>query len=143
MDDLKKSVEKLGALPQKAVTPAARKGSNILLKAIKATAPVDTGTMKKALKLKPERSRKKGKKVYQVTYDSSYNDQLVKVSKDGKRSYYPASQEYGFFTRSGSYIPGYHFMRDTTTAKASETEKVIVKELIKNVDKEWAKKNGN
>lgn len=142
MDDLKKSIKKLGALPQKCVTSSAKKGAQIWLKAVKANAPVDEGDLKKGIVLKGERTKKKGKKMYQVTFDSSMSDVFVKTSKDGKRSYYPASQEYGFFMRNGQYMPGYHFMKTSAEENAGAVETKIVSELSKNIDKEWNKKNG-
>jgi HK97 gp10 family phage protein len=142
MADLQQAINRLGALPQKVVTPAAKKGAAIFHKATKVNAPVDTGVLKQAIILKPEKSRKKGKKVYQVTYSSAYNDLLVKTSKDGKRSYYPASQEYGYMTKNGNYIPGYHFMRDAAVENSAAAEKTIITEMTKRLDKEWRKKSG-
>lgn len=159
MRALKKTVKNIGNLPQKCVTPAARKGARIWLKAVKASAPVgDTGNLRKGIILKGEKSPKKGKKVYDVMFDPAMNDVFVKShtagenaysvrNKTGKagqtvRAYYPASMEFGYFARNGRYIPGYHFMRDSATETAPEVQQTVIKELTKNVDKEWLKKNG-
>ena len=57
MKELERSLKKLGKVPQKHVTASARKGMNIVLKDSRANAPVDTGALKKGMKLKGERSR--------------------------------------------------------------------------------------
>lgn len=140
MKELQKSVERLGKLPQKCVTKAAKKGANIAYKDAKGNAPVDEGNLKKGIKIKPEKKTKSGKKVYQVTIDPAMNDIFVKESKEGKRSYYPASMEFGYFTRSGRYIPGYHYLKNSLTGNAGAIEKEVVTVLTTEVDKEWAKR---
>lgn len=138
-----KQLEDLEKLPQKCVTAAARKAARTLRKNIKSSpkTPEDTGNLKKGLIVVPEKSRHKGKKVYQIVFDRSMNDVFQKKNAAGKVSgYYPSSQEYGFFTKDGRYIPGYRFMRDTTEERAGETEKTILAALFKELDKEWQKK---
>lgn len=136
MKELQKAVKKLGSLPQKHVTKAARKGATIALKDARKNAPVDEGHLKKGLVLKGEKLKVKGKKVYQVVFDSKKNDIFVKMSADGtKRYYYPASQEYGYFTRDGKYIPGYRFLRNSLTENEKDIEKEIVEVLSKEIDK--------
>ena len=65
-----------------------------------------------------ENSKYPSKIVRQVYMDAGMNDTFVKISKTGKRYYYPASQEYGFriANRSGAKVkrvPGKFFMGDT------------------------------
>lgn len=140
MRELQKSLEKLGKVPQKHVTSAARKGMNIELKAAKAAAPVDTGMLRKGMKLIGEKSKYKGKKVYRIVFDRAYNDVFQKPNKKGKiTGYYPVSQEYGFFARNGRYIPGYRFIHSTFEANASKIEKTIVSEMQKKIDQEIKK----
>lgn len=77
MSDFKRLVrtlDKIGGLPQKCVTKAARKGGSLVIKAVRQKAPVDTGTLKRGLRLKAEKSRTKGKKVYDVAFDAGMND---------------------------------------------------------------------
>ena len=50
MDELEKSLKKLGKVPQKHVTSSSRKAMNIVLKQSRATAPYETGALKKELK---------------------------------------------------------------------------------------------
>ena len=135
MEELEKTIRKLGKLPQKCVTPAARKGARIALKAARANAPWETGELSNGIVLKGERARKKGKKVYQVTLDPAKNDIFVKTTKDGKRYYYPASMEYGFITRDGGYSPGFHYLRDALVDNKTAIERTVVDELAKQIDK--------
>lgn len=65
-----------------------------------------------------EKSQYPGKIVRQVYMDARMNDTFVKVSKNGTRYYYPASQEFGFriANRTGSRVkrvPGKYFMKNT------------------------------
>lgn len=137
---LNRAIKRLGDVPQKCVTKAARKGGNVVMKAVKDAAPVDTGALKRGLKLKAEKSRKKGKKVYEITFPASENDVFQKRNADGEiTGYYPVSQEYGYFARNGRYIPGYHYMRESANAKADEMSGVTLKTLSEEIDKEWNK----
>lgn len=135
LKELEKTIRKLGKLPQKCVTPAAKKGARIALKAARAKAPWETGELSNGIVLKGERARKKGKKVYQVTLDPAKNDIFVKTTKDGKRYYYPASMEYGFITRDGGYSPGFHYLRDALVDNKAAIERTVVDELAKQIDK--------
>lgn len=136
MKELERSFKKLGKVPQKCVTPAAKKGMNIALKSAKKNAPEDTGELKKGMKLIGEKSKIKGKKVYQVVFDRAKNDIFQKKNKEGKViGYYPASQEYGFFTKNGRYIPGFHFMKRAMEDNSEAITKKIVTEVGKNIDK--------
>lgn len=135
MKELERTIRQLGQLPQKCVTPAAKKGAQIALKAARAKAPFRFGDLESGIVLKGERLRQRGKKVYQVTMDPSMNDLFVKTTKDGKRYYYPASMEYGFLTKDGGYVPGFHFLRDSLIDNKEEIERVVVDELAKRIDK--------
>ncbi|HRR51167.1 MAG TPA: HK97 gp10 family phage protein [Candidatus Cloacimonas sp.] len=140
MKELQKSLERLGKVPQKHVTSSSKKGMNIVLKQSRATAPVDTGQLKKGMKLIGEKSKEKGKKVYRVVFDRKMNDLFQKKNKDGKiTGYYPISQEYGFFSKSGRYIPGYRFIHNSLTDNARKMEKTIVSTMKTKIDAEIAK----
>jgi hypothetical protein len=67
--------------------------------------------------------------------DPAKNDQFVKMSKDGKRSYYPASQEYGFLTVDGGYVPGYRYLRRAITDNETEIEKKVIEVATKEAEK--------
>jgi hypothetical protein len=135
MKELEKAIKRLGQVPQKDVTPAARKGMNIAVKDARIKAPVDTGELKSGMKLIGEKSKSKGKKVYRIVFDRAKNDVFQKKNKEGKvTGYYPVSQEYGFFTRNGRYIPGFHFAEKGLTGNANKIEKAIVDEMGKRID---------
>jgi HK97 gp10 family phage protein len=136
MKELEKAIKKLGQVPQKAVTPAARKGMNIAIKNARINAPEETGELKGGMKIIGEKSKRKGKKVYRIVFDRAKNNVFQKKNKEGKvTGYYPVSQEYGFFTRNGRYIPGFHFAEKGLTENANKIEKTIVDEMGKRIDK--------
>ena len=139
MDDfarLEKSIKRIGKFPTKELTQVVKKAANPILTDAKSRAPVKSGAMIKAMILKKEKS-KPGKRVYQVTFDKAYNEVLAKESKDGKRSYYPASQEYGWITRSGRKIQGKHFLRDAADANARKFERDVIDGMFDKIAKEW------
>jgi HK97 gp10 family phage protein len=131
---LERDMQRLGRVPQKVATKAARAGAAIARKAAKANAPVDTGELKKGVIMKAERKVKPGKKVYGIMIDPKKNDIFVKLSKRGKRSYYPASQEYGW-TTNGKYTPGYRYLRHAIENNDSKIEKAVIETAGKEVDK--------
>lgn len=140
IEGIRKGMYRLQQIPQKHVTSSARKGMNIVLKDARVKAPEDTGTLKRGMKLKGERSRHKAKKVYQVVFDERYNHVFQKKNADGKiTGYYPVSQEYGFFTVNGKYIPGYMFVHNALTGNVGLVEKTIITELKSKIDAEIAK----
>lgn len=108
--DIEKTIKvlnKMGKSPQKAVTRAAGKAGTVMKRSVKTQVPVKSGALKKSIVRVGERSRRKGKKVYQVTFDRKMNDQLQRpVQNPGmlggknKKGYYPASMEYGFLARA-------------------------------------------
>ena len=140
MRELQKNLEKIGKVPQKHVTASSKKAMNIVLKQSRANAPVDTGMLKKGIKLVGERAKVKGKKVYRIVFDRNMNDVFQKKNKEGKvTGYYPVSQEYGFFAKNGRYIPGYRFIHDALADNTQKVEKTIVSEMQKKIDIEIAK----
>lgn len=140
MDKLKKDIKKLGKVPQKHVTASAKKGMNIVLKDARANAPYETGMLKKGIILIGEKSKTKGKKVYEVVFDRSMNDVFQKTDAEGNISaYYPVSQEYGFFTKNGRYIPGYRFIHESLANNAEVAGQKMITEMKKKIDTEIAK----
>lgn len=140
MEEVQKGIEKIGKVPQKHVTASSKKAMNIVLKQSRANAPVDTGMLKKGIKLVGERAKVKGKKIYRVVFDRNMNDVFQKKNKEGKvTGYYPVSQEYGFFAKNGRYIPGYRFIHDSLADNTQKVEKTIVDEMKKRIDIEIVK----
>lgn len=138
--ELRKKFKRLGKVPQKHVTYAAKKGMKIVYKEAKNNAPVDTGELKEGIKMVGEKSRKKAKKVYRLVFDRAKNDIFQKKDKSGNViAYYPVSQEYGYFLKNGKYMPGLRFMRGALEKNAKEVEKTIINEMNKRIDKELKK----
>ena len=149
LEKMVKMLDKAGQSPQKAVTKAASKGITPVRKAIRGLVPVGaTGNLKKAIIRKAEKSRSRGKKVYEVTFDKAYNNVLQRPIKNpgaagGKsdKAYYPASQEYGFLTRSKgggvSYVPGRYFMRRGAEQAQPQATEIIMDTMGKELDKLW------
>ena len=143
IEDIKRSMRALGKIPQKHVTSSSRKGMNVVLKSARASAPEDSGNLKRGMKLQGERSRAKAKKVYQVVFDRGYNHVFQKKNAAGKVvGYYPVSQEYGYFSKSGRYIPGFKFVHQSLSSNTGLVERTIVTEIKKKIDAEIAKARG-
>lgn len=141
MKELQKSLKALGEVPQKHVTASAKKGMSVVLQQAKSKAPVDTGMLRKGMKLVGERTKTKGKKVYQVDFDRAFNDIFQKRNKAGQIiAYYPVSQEYGYFTKNGRYIPGYRFTRGSLENNAPRVQQVIIGTMKQKIDSEIAKR---
>lgn len=140
MDNLQRSLRRLGQVPQKHVTAASRKGMSIVLSRAKRKAPVSTGALKRGMKLAGEKSRKKGKKVYRIVFDRSMNDVFQKKNAAGQVvAYYPISQEYGYFTRNGKYIPGFRFIHGSFDENMPRAAQTIVDTMKQKVDQEIAR----
>ena len=108
------ALERLRAEPDK-IRKAARSAASYVLALARRNAPKKSGDLRRGIVLSPfaERSRYQGKAVYQVYLDEKMNDTFVKYAKSGKRYYYPASQEYGFRTKTRAgekHVPGKYFM---------------------------------
>ena len=122
--DVRKEMAQIQAIVQTAA------GSLAVM--IRTRAPRKSGDLIKGIVPSPweENSAYPGKIVRQVYMDAGMYDTFVKVTKSGKRYYYPASQEYGFRIarrstlsprQAASYraatrqakVPGKFFMRDT------------------------------
>lgn len=160
MDDLleaRRTFDAMGQLPARIVTAAARKGASVVIKEVKGSGeiPVLTGTMRKAVRrLRAERSKVKGKKVYPVGFDPAMNSVFQKPIRNpgeagGKtdKAYYPASMEYGFLTRSKgggiSYFPGFHFMAAAGESVRGEANAAMAKKFNEAIQKEWRKRHGS
>jgi hypothetical protein len=149
MKELEKTIRKLGQLPQTVVTKAAKEGIKIAHKAAKLGKWKDrTGNLRRGLVIKGEKSRIKGKKVYQVTLNKKMNSIFQKTTSTGmtrdnktKKArkgvyYYPASIEYGFrHVNSGRNIPGVHYLRDGLVENKTAFEKKVVTTMQKEIDK--------
>lgn len=148
---LEGALQRIDKLPQKVVTKAAGKGATAARKVIRAKVPVgETGQLKRGIIRGGERSKVKGKKVYDLMFDPAKNDIFQKPIKNpgeagGKsdHGYYPASMEFGFLTRSKgggySYVPGYHFMREGMEESAPTVSTEVVHTMVTELEKELMK----
>ena len=109
-----------------------RNSANTLLSRTKAAAPYRFGHLRAGLIVAPGREKSKtyGKVVNDIVFDAAMNDVFVKMSKAGKRYYYPASQEYGFRVEGGKRVPGLYYMRNTASAFYAVHEETIVEKTI-------------
>lgn len=155
MRDLQRSIKRLGKVPQKYVTQAVKSGSMIAKRAAKKEAPYETGELQSAIIVSGEKTKIKGKKVYDIRLDPSKNDVFQKKSKtttinrmyssssrkkkQNKIAYYPASQEYGFVAKNGRYIPGFHYLEKALTMNADAIESKIVNYMGKKIEQELKK----
>lgn len=140
------------------LTKAVKQGAKIVRQAIKTAAPVDTGELREGLILIKEKPRTKGKAVYQVVPAREKNAIFQRPIKNPVRSrashaYYPASQEYGFFTRrpgggmtyirsDGSQttmdkVPGKHYMRTGADVASEAAKNAIAKSLLDDIAKKY------
>lgn len=137
---------------------AVKKGAKIVQRAIVSAAPENTGELKSGLVLIKEKSRIRGKAVYQVVPTRRKNAIFQKPiinpirSKDG-HAYYPASQEYGYFTRrpgggmtyvrnDGSpatmnKVPGKYYMRTGAEMSGDLAKETIAQSIFDAVAKEY------
>ncbi len=163
MAKFRKTLDKVGQLPQKVVTKAAGKGRTVVRKAIRAQAPVDTGTLKRGIVSEGERSRSKGKKVYKLVFDPDKNQAFQRNIKNpgaaggkNKKAYYPASVEYGFLTRANEggglryvmgratglglkRVEGQHFMRKAAEQVETAAKQTMIRTATAELEKEWMK----
>lgn len=145
---LEKKLRDLGQLPTTVISRAAGKGATVVRRAARSAVPVRTGTMKRYITRAPERSKKKGKRVYRIGMKGGdeANEALQRRIKEpgkyggkNKYAYYPSSTEYGWLGPNGKH-EGSHWMQRASHDAAHEAEEAMVKEFAVQVDKAWAKK---
>lgn len=138
------AVERLGKLPASAMTASVKRGAAIVRRVARSLAPRDTGNLRRGIVVRgrKERTAKKQKTVYDVWMSPDMNDLFVKMSRAGKRYYYPASQESGFRTRSGGRVEGRHYLRTAAETAMPVYEPLVLDTMAKKLDQAWAKKQG-
>lgn len=131
-DEIDEVIRELGKVPAGISLPLKRSAAKVA-KVSKGYAPKRTGALRKGIvvKGKRERSRTKGKYVYDVWMNPKMNETFVKSSVVGNRAYYPASMEHGFVTRSGTYYDGFHYMKTAANAVDGIYEAMLLTELNK------------
>ena len=147
LKDLSKLPEKNGSA---AVRNAVAKGARMVRKQSRSLAPTgNTGNLRKSLEIHKERSRKKGKAVYDIRFSPKYNEFLQKPIKQpgkygGKNpyAYYPSSMEFGFITAKREKADGFHFMKVARDSISSAAKDATIKDLWEQIEKQWSKING-
>lgn len=118
----------LGRISEKEIARPVKASAEALKARIRANSPKRTGNLREGIIVlpKPEQSSTPGKMVYDIAMDAGMNDAFVKMSKSGKRYYYPGSMEYGFRIGRGRRYPGKYYMRDTSVVFAPEHEERVI-----------------
>lgn len=134
--EVKKLLEDVGKAPAKVLTKAAKSGAKIVQADAKANAPVDTGNLKRGIKLKTEK-RRKYKRVYEIGFfgKGGKGEEFVKIGKNGKRSFYPVSQEYGWVDKSGKKHPGKRFLRNAVDHNRERVKNEMLTVMGTEIDK--------
>lgn len=143
-------LDRAGKSPQKALNKGTSKAAQIVKRSVKGVAPVRTGTLKRNIVTKTERSSKRGKKVRETTMrggaeaNAIFQKQIHNPGALGGGSpyaYYPSSMEYGYLARAKGggvqYIEGRHFMRGGAESASEPAKKAMIETMTKELDKIW------
>ena len=139
MIELEGQFERIGKMPKKYLTRAAKEGMKQPLADAKANAPVgESGVLKKSIKRKMETPNKRYKTVYRAWYDPKYTDHFRKKTTGvyGGRTpeaYYPASVEYGFKTAKGK-VKGQYNMEWAIHKNEKSSVQTVVDKLHEAID---------
>ena len=121
-------------LAKRAVRVSLKLGSKMILSAIKANAPVDSGLLKKSLGIVVGK-RRKNSYAYHIAHRAKFTSQLAKASKAGKRSYYPSAVEYGHAGPGGSprRTPAHSYFNVAVTATKKTAMDAVRDDLYRGV----------
>lgn len=122
----------LSRMSEAGIESPVRQSATGLMYRIRTNAPHRSGDLRRGLMVAPgrEKTAVPGKVVNDIVFDRAMNDTFVKMSRSGKRYYYPASQEYGFRIGRGRRVPGLYYMRDTSAAFYAEHEETVVDSVL-------------
>lgn len=161
--DLKEAIRTFQTMekqPVRLVTQAARRGATLVKNAAKngSAVPVRTGLLRHAIKVsRVEKSKKRGKKVYDIWFDPAFNKPFQRTKRPIKRPgllggksdhpYYPASMEYGYLAHDGhggiEFRPGRHFLAKAGEENRGTANAEMARKFISAVEKEWKKRHGS
>lgn len=118
-EEVKEAFKRIGKMPKKYLTKAAKLGmAKPLADARRAAPKGETGMLKKGIKATLETPNKRNKAVYRLNWNKKYSSHFIKPIKNpgiygGKedQAYYPQSVEWGFPTKYGR-TQGLYFVRD-------------------------------
>jgi hypothetical protein len=135
LHELQAQFNRLGKMPKKYLTKAAKAGMADPLRQAKANAPIGKGTktsgnLKKSIKSKMETPNKRNKTVYRLRYDPKMTEGFLKDSSGaygGKppKAYYPASVEYGFKKKVGKVAGQFNMARAIQQHQSGSVKKVV------------------
>ena len=112
---------------KKAAKKATREGLKPLHAAAKAGVPVETGRLRKAVKLRAWRRPKQGEVGMKVFIDPGDN------RADPRGAYYGSMVESGHIA-GGTYVPGRHFLRRAAAAHGQAAQATLSAALSKAAD---------
>jgi Bacteriophage HK97-gp10, putative tail-component len=143
LNELDAQFARIGKMPKKHLSRAARLGMADPLRQAKANAPIGKntttrGTLKKSITKKMETPNKRNKSVYRLIFSPKYTDDFLKKGGKGKYggkdpAYYPHSVEYGFKRKNGR-TPGKYFMAKAISQHQQASLQKIVDSLKKSID---------
>lgn len=142
ISSLQQFLKDYGKMPDKIISKSVQKASRIVLQSAKRNIPSDTGLMRQSLSARLEKKKRKAKRVSRIGFKAYLYDQIkaehdqsnadrsnLPKKKRGKPFFYPSAVEFGYFTRSGRFIPGYHFLRNALENNKDLFERLLIKEI--------------
>ena len=143
LEELQAQFDRIGKMPKKYLTKAAKLGAEDPLRQAKANAPVGKytktrGTLKKSIQKKMETPNKRNKSVYRIRFNPKYTDVFLKKGGGGvyggrDPAYYPHSVEYGRKGKKG-YVHGKYFIAKAIRQHQQRSMQKIVDSLSKSID---------
>lgn len=140
LHELEAQFARIGKMPKKYLTRAAKLGMADPERTAKASVPVGkTGILKKSIKKKMETPNKRNKAIYRLRYDPKYTPDFLKPSSGaygGKPpvAFYPNSVEYGFKTKDGGKIAGQFNLEKAISSHAQSSLQKVVNSLNDSID---------
>lgn len=116
---------------RKVVRQAVRKGGKTLLQATKAKVPVDTGKLKKFIKLRSEKNKRKSGRIGVRVWPPLREDLDIDPSD---RHYYPAVVEFGSQT-----VPARSYLRAALNENAAKILNQMTTDIGKGIESEFGK----
>lgn len=143
-EEIAAGVANLGYLPTSIVSSSSKKAATRIKRAARGIAPKRTGLLRSAIEVsrRKERSKTKGKAVWDVWISSAYNSQFQKPSS-GQRNgyaYVPASMNYGFTLKNGQHYDGFYYMESAAEALSEVHEEMTLSDAQAALNRLWARK---
>jgi hypothetical protein len=143
LQELQAQFDRIGKMPKKHLTRAAKLGAKDPLRQAKANVKVGKytktrGSMRKSLQMKMETPNKRNKTVYRIRFNPKFTDVFLKKGGSGvyggrDPAYYPHSVEYGRKGKKGRVSGKYWIAKAIRQHQQSSMQK-IVDSLRKSID---------